>query len=143
MTERRKERKYPKLVWRRARSRLVVLVVSAAFPSALLPTLVSRSEGGSCVDVRSRLGVCVGVPCCLAQQPKDTSLSSQDLLEPTETLPPHTRSSETSCLRGGSDMLSVALRTKALRQTFALFPQTKKFGCGLHTTAREPKNVYI
>ena len=36
--------------------------------SALLPALVPVVKGCSCVDARSRLGFCVGVPCCLAQQ---------------------------------------------------------------------------
>ena len=53
------------------------------------------------VGVRSRLGVCVGVP-CLAQQPalwQTFFWSSQVLSKPTEALP-HMRLSETSCLRG-------------------------------------------
>ena len=50
MAERRKERRCPELVGRRARSRLVVLAIEVSIPSALLPTLELGVKGGSCVD---------------------------------------------------------------------------------------------
>ena len=51
---------------------LVVLAVEVevvSYNSVVWPALVPVVKGCSCVDARSRLGVCVGAPYCLAQQP--------------------------------------------------------------------------
>ena len=97
MAQRRKERRYPELVGRRARSRLVVLAVEVGgrwspttqhFISALARTR-ARCEG---LLLRRRAEQ--------AWRLRWGAWSSQVLLEPTETLPPHMRSSETSRLRG-------------------------------------------